>query len=446
MDLSALYSKYFPDEFCQKFSSELTQFLSENANIDSNLTRTYKEHLFAFTLTFGADSDSCNSFDNYSIILGGKITDPNLIKSEIIISTIFGSENLYTIREFLNTYDGTCFWNAFGLSEEEIIIYLPTLMEEDNCEKIESLFSDLSYTILSRNKLKKDYIINNIFPVFLNLKFRLNNFNLIFFINRFINENYSEKLKELNAILVYGINGIDTNILNHIQGDFPKQLSSNLIFDLFLLSFCIENPIFSMQILVFSGEKLSKYKLAFIIDKWGYEIYQSYKEACTLFNQECMLDISDEDFLYRPYPQLTSLYKRYFPNEDEHNAKAKTISCFTRLFEKLKSEQYIDNDCKLDNFLWAFGLLEEQPYFKKIAFHSKTPRGHIQGTAAFLQLLVQLGYSSDEIHQMQKEPSIINEIFDLNVTRKNKPGERDKKDLHQIVLDSGLPIVEDVEG
>ena len=98
MDLSALYSKYFPDEFCKKFTSELTQFLSENANNHLNLTQTYKEHLFAFTLTFGADSESCNSFDNYSIIGGGKITDPNLIKSEIIISTIFCSNNLYTIR------------------------------------------------------------------------------------------------------------------------------------------------------------------------------------------------------------------------------------------------------------------------------------------------------------------------------------------------------------
>ena len=443
MDLSALYSKYFPDEFCKKFTSELTQFLSENANNHLNLTQTYKEHLFAFTLTFGADSESCNSFDNYSIIGGGKITDPNLIKSEIIISTIFCSNNLYTIREFLNTYDGTYFWNAFGLSEEETIIYLPTLMEEDNCEKIESLFSDLSYTILSRNKLKKDYILNNILPVFVNLQFKLNYFNHIFPIYRFINQNYSEKLKELDAILFYGINSFDKNILNHIQGDFPKQLSSNTIFDLFLLAFCIENPIFSMLILTSSGEKLPKYKLAFIIDKWGYEIYKSYKEACTLFKKECILDISDEEFLYRPYPQLTSLYNRYFPNEDEHNAKNKTISCFTTLFENLKNEQYIDNDCNLDNFLWAFGLLEEKPYFKKIAFHSKTPRGHQQGAAAFLQLLILLGYSSDEIHQMQKEPSIINEIFDLNVTRKNKPGKGDKKDLQKIVRDSGLPIVED---
>jgi hypothetical protein len=78
--------------------------------------------------------------------------------------------------------------------------------------------------------------------------------------------------------------------------------------------------------------------------------------------------------------------------------------------------------------------------FKRIAFHTTKEK---KANGAFLALLKILGYEEDEIKEMRQErknkPNLINQIFDLTLSRKTKES-KDYHDLLEIVKSSGLPV------
>ena len=459
MDYNNIYSSYISEDICQAYKSEFRNLALENGKEKLiNITYSFNEHAFWFINFLPLQIESKLNGNDISNLFIGKNIDYNLIKSRTIVNSIFCISNISLIKSFLEQYDENCFWEAFGVEPKEAIFYQQALFNKDttiliNLKK-KYLLSKLRRHIIKKGQLKKGYIIEEIVPLFISM---VENTNGKLFINlttslcRMVSNKFPEVVNRFkDAPLPLDFSKIPTKkiifkLIRH--GLFSKEL----LYYQFLVAYNITNiePTFNdLHHLLKNGEiDMEKFKLHIITDKFGYDIYNYYVDFCKRNGYNCCVSIENHEFVSFSLPQLSSRYKSYFPQFEEQKAKDETTKCFIKLFHELKKEKYIDEECKLDDFLWAFGLLNQYPYgFKKIAFHSKTPRGHIQGIAAFLQLLVQLGYSSDEIHQMQKEPSIINEIFDLNVTRKNKPGEGDKKDLHQIVLDSSLPIVEDVEG
>jgi hypothetical protein len=183
---------------------------------------------------------------------------------------------------------------------------------------------------------------------------------------------------------------------------------------------------------------------SFKLHKYGYEAYQVYLNGCKIYNLEPVFDVgnSPELYFYNSYkvPQLPSLYKRYFDGVSEEKAKEKTEKCFKKIYVGLNKKGFLDNDC-INEFLWAFGLTDKYPYrFKKIAFHTSKEK---KANGAFLALLKVLGYEEDEIKEMRQErknkPNLINQIFDLTLSRKTKES-KDYLDLLKIVEDSGLPV------
>jgi hypothetical protein len=183
-------------------------------------------------------------------------------------------------------------------------------------------------------------------------------------------------------------------------------------------------------------------KMIFSMHEYGYEIYNYYLDFCHEEGLEAWtISESPEVYFLNSYkvPQLKSLCNRYFPSASEEESKKETKKCFKKIFYDLRDKKFLN--CSLNEFLWAFGLIDKYPHgFKRIAFHTTKEK---KANGAFLALLKILGYEEDEIKEMRQErknkPNLINQIFDLTLSRKTKES-KDYQDLLKIVESSGLPV------
>lgn len=442
------YRRCIPENVYFDFINEYEKNLN-NGFFHDGSPMTEHEKFQAFAMTFFLKMIKLKKIEvkTIHVVYLNNTINPEFRSKEDLVDAIFNGGFYHSIQTLTQKGDSDLFWKAFGISSQIGNQYMLEIEQAETGKN--SILSELKKKILEIGNIDKKAILNEILPQLHKLNLdeeELYNAEGQLILTIFKFDHLIKKYQTyVNLVDEYTDSSyiVDPSLLSTFN---YETYNPRLLFDIFYIHTYFEH-FFDYIHNGFDQEYLNVLKIHFAISPYGYDVYQYYLDWCKKYEYSPFIEVDKpESFFLYSYstPQLLPLYEKYFPQDNGQKAYDETINCFTKLFEELKKEKYLDEDCELPHFLWAFGLIDQYPPgFKKIAFHSKTPRGHQQGAAAFLQLLVLLGYSSDEIHQMQKEPSIINEIFDLNVTRKNKPGEGDKKNLQRIIFDSGLPIVKD---
>ena len=377
------------------------------------------------------------------------------IKSNRLVELMFSETTIPNILDFLENYDNKYFWEAFGVSEDKgNNIKNKLSVHNDDVSELNKIRSE----IISNGSLNRDIIINELFPVIVNsCNFTEEELEITYKFLLCCNIVIMSKYPHICEVL--DLANKDKEYENKTINSFCSKLylgqidldniTPENLFELIRFSDALASPLNvfrKMYLILFDNESLACQTMinAFKMHKYGYDAYKALLRYCRLAKIQPPINIEDipELYFYNSYkvPQLPSLYKRYFDGLSEEVAKEKTVKCFKKIYASLVKNGFLDNDI-LNEFLWAFGLIDKYPHgFKRIAFHTTKEK---KANGAFLALLKILGYEEDEIKEMRQErknkPNLINQIFDLTLSRKTKES-KDSLDLLKIVEDSGLPV------
>lgn len=377
-----------------------------------------------------------------------------LISPQWLTEYCFNETHITAIVNFLDKYDNAYFWEAFGISLEKGNSFYEKMKSFDENPNV---LRDIINEIVNTGKLNKVIVINELLSY---ITFDWNsNKDLIEYsslVFTAINE-VALKYTSINEAL----DMIDKNrlfdsflsvIMQNKVGEEYMRMTPEYLFEFIKIAkFLGDNSSFSDFVnRNLADEDSSKRILqnSFKMHKYGYEAYLVYLSWCEEKKCEPALKVgnSPELYFYNSYkvPQIESLYKRYFSELSEEDAKEKTKKCFEKIYESLKNEGFLDEGCRKEEFLWAFGLTDEYPFaFRKIKFYTLTGKSkRDKGNGAFLCLLTILCYTSEEIKAMlhrNPEKSIINKTFDLTI-KDNTIMSKDYDELLKIVKSSGLPI------
>ena len=447
MDNNLLISIAFPGDTYQKIMFDLDELMSQN--FDETWTIRHKSIVFMSYFNYGITKLCGKSMKE--ICKGFYGDDYNLIHPKYFAELFFDSSSVDFILQFLKNYDNAYFWEAFGISLDKGNAFLKRL----NCiDERQNTLCEIRNEIIESNSIKRGIIINELtYYLFAGSDSKITSSRE--FVSILYNV-YKIVLKYTSiqeALSLYLGDEINFDLISFIK-NFSPNLKSNdgldqeSLFELIKISyiFCDLGIYIDNINNHYNSDGTNKMVLlnSFKLHKYGYEAYPVYLNGCKIYNMEPVFDVgnSPELYFYNSYkvPQLPSLYKRYFDDVSEAVAKEKTGICFKRIYTGLVKNGFIDNDI-LNEFLWAFGLTDKYPHgFKKIAFHTSKEK---KANGAFLTLLKILGYVEDEIKEMRMErknkPNLINQIFDLTLSRKTKES-KDYYDLLEIVKSSGLPV------
>ena len=446
MDDDFLYSIAFPGNIFNEVLEDLVIF----GNVELNDRSIRVRNAIEFHLDFIGQLAKLNEYQDSIInkIYGENI---NLIKPHTLAEYFFSESTAHAIIDFLNKYDNVYFWDAFGISLETGNIFLEKIKNQDEHP---SVFEEIRNAIINSGKLKKEIVVTELSSIILNNLFIKNSSRDMadFFFRIFdVTRRYPtirEALK-LSDDIEYKNSSTLCRLFTAFEECEKDEITPRLLFEISKaanICGCISEVCEHIDNVLLNEENTS-YKCLlnlFKVHRCGYDAYLMYLEYCNLAKFEPTLKVgnSPELYFYNSYkvPQLPSLYKRYFDGVSEEKAKEKTEKCFKKIYVGLNKKGFLDNDC-INEFLWAFGLTDKYPYrFKKIAFHTSKEK---KANGAFLTLLKILGYEEDEIKEMRMErknkPNLINQIFDLTLSRKTKES-KDYHDLLEIVKSSGLPV------
>ena len=441
-----LLSIAFPGDTFDMLLQELVEFDLQELS-ESHKRKVTEFYMYSLLLLRNLDEERRKHikevFDN----------DICLISPQWLTEYCFNEIHITAIVNFLDKYDNAFFWEAFGISLEKGNSFYEKMKSFDENPNV---LRDIINEIVSTGKLNKVIVINELFS---HITFDCNN---------------NKDLLEYSSYLFTAINEV---VLKYTSiNEALDMIDKNSFFDSFL-SVIMQNKVeeymrITPQILFeyikmakFSGdnssfsdfvnrnlavEDSSKRILlnSFKMHKYGYEAYLVYLSWCEENKCEPALKVgnSPELYFYNSYkvPQIESLYRRYFPELSEEEAKEKTKEYFEEIYKNLRNEGFLDEGCRKEEFLWAFGLTDEYPFaFRKIKFYTLTGKSkRDKGNGAFLCLLTILCYTSEEIKAMlhrNPEKSIINKTFDLTI-KDNTIMSKDYDELLKIVKSSGLPI------
>ena len=454
MDNDFFYSSYVPENVFYDIVNDIN-----NASMEVEALKELPLNDHEKILVFWACRNAINKNLTDSDVLEaffGKKANYELMKLEDIVQGIFVHKFMTdAILKVLNYNDNKIFWNAFGLSVQRGNEFLEEL-RSSNCQN--NVLKKLKSEIIAIDNIDKELIFNKILPqLYQNCLHKDAEDNLALITSYRI----IAKIKDKYPRIVNRILEIE---------DYPMSLSS--IFEISTSGDFIDKQIYNPKIvcdmiypfkLLLDKEQLlygfnffinidleDKEKTSFIdtfkYNKYGYEVYNFYLDFCDKYGLNPGFSVDKpEEFFLNSYkvPQLKSLYHRYYPDVSENEAKQRTIECYSQIFKSLQKNKYLDKDCCLNEFLWAFGLTNEYPYcFVKIAFQTSKEK---KANGAFLTLLKILGYEEDEIKEMRQErknkPNLINQIFDLTLSRKTKES-KDYYELLDFIKNSGLPVKE----
>ena len=447
MDNNLLFSIAFPGDTYQNILLDLDELMSHN--LDDTWTIRHKSIVFMSYFSHCITKLCGKSMKEvYKEFYGD---DYNLIHPKYFAELFFDSKSVDFILQFLKNYDNAYFWEAFGISLDKGNAFLKRL---NYIDERENTLQEIRNEIVESNSVKREIIINEL-TYYLLVGSDSQMTSSKEFVSILLNVykvalQYGSIKEALN--LCFG-DDIYFDIISFIK-NFSPNLKSNDVLDQESLFELIKIAYIFCDLGIYvnninnhyNSDDINKMVLlnSFKLHKYGYEAYQVYLNGCKIYNLEPVFDVgnSPELYFYNSYkvPQLPSLYKRYFDGVSEEKAKEKTEKCFKKIYTELNKQGFLDDDC-LNEFMWAFGLTDKYPHgFKRIAFHTSREK---KANGAFLALLKILGYEEDEIKEMRQErknkPNLINQIFDLTLSRKTKES-KDCLDLLKIVEDSGLPV------
>ena len=376
------------------------------------------------------------------------------IKSNRLVELMFNETTIPNILDFLENYDNKYFWEAFGVSEDKgNNIKNKLSVHIDDESELNKIRSEIS----SNGNLNRDIIINELFPVIVSKCYFTEEelettYKFLLCCNIVIMSKYPhicDVLDLANKEKEYENKTFNSFLSKLYSGQIDlDNITPEILFELIKFSDALASPLNvfrKMYLILFDNESLVCQTMmnAFKMHKYGYDAYNAILKYCRTAKIQPPINIEDspELYFYNSYkaPQLPSLYKRYFDGVSEEKAKEKTKKCFKKIFYDLRDKKFLS--CSINEFLWAFGLTDKYPHgFKRIAFHTTKEK---KANGAFLALLKILGYEEDEIKEMRQErknkPNLINQIFDLTLSRKTKES-KDYQDLLKIVESSGLPV------
>lgn len=451
MNDELLISIAFPEDTYKKILQDLENFsIQEMDQTSTWIRQTVEFFLFYHHQLLNLDNES------YSIGKEFIFHDINLVKPNILVELLFDEMHIDAILDFLDKYDNAYFWKAFGISLEKGNVFYEQMISYD---KNPSVFSEIHTEIINSGKLNKDIIVNELFShIYFKFEYKedfIETMSYFLFMLREVFSKYPSVNEALNIIDNKGRYETVPFALyqNLIRSQDKLDIPPKVLFEFIKwadLSVGIAR--FSHAIhthLLNSGNDVKNILLSsFRIHRYGYEAYKLYLCGCKAWNWEPALKINNnpEVYFYNSYkvPQIKSLCNRYFSTLPEVDAKKKTQKCFEFIYEELMAAGFLDKDCRVEEFLWAFSLIDDYPFaFKKIKFYTLSGRSKKEkGNGAFLCLLNILGYKKDEIAQLlhrNPELSEINKTFDLSMQDKTSPS-RDYDKLLKIVASSGLPV------
>lgn len=442
------YECYIPQDVYDEVITEIQWFYEKFKQEAVDLTIDDKIVNFFYSIGCFLNLDNNSLLEKSESIYKcfvGPNSNLDIIPQETIIKAIFNESMLPFVSNFLDNYDNMYFWKAFGVSMEE-------------GDRIKGLLNTNAtktiFEVLKNSVIDKKIVCESILPhiTYLASSSRIE-----------VDDVYFPRLcrhlfNKFPRIVEFVFNDMSVNqsylsdystVIQVITSDDVESLKYNpqLLYDLFRVGYMCQPEyclfIIHQGLTTNSMPDINKaLRMLFPIHKYGYEIYSYYLRYCleNKFDAWTIVE-SPEIYFVNSYktPQLKSLCNRYFPLASEEESKKQTIKCFERIFKGLQDKKYIK--CTLNEFLWAFGLTDKYPHgFKRIAF--QTPKEK-KANGAFLTLLKILGYEEDELKEMRMErknkPNLINQIFDLTLSRKTKES-KDYHDLLKIVKSSGLPI------
>ena len=451
------YEYYIPQEVYYDFLNEINMLSEKFKHEEIPLTIEDKVCNFFFNVNSCLNLYNEDVKEIYSNLYKSYIginSDLDLIAPEHIIKMVIREELLPFISNYLDHNDNTFFWRAFGVSIEKGNLIKRQLLDIDNYSNI---INELQNEIFNGCIIDKNTICRQIFPKVLQLRMENTNEDNLFpyhYASSHFCEKYPRIIESIKNDVRSGQISTDvifdyseivkyTTFTDLKNSEYNPKVVFNLLCLLILVTpeevLILIHYFFSTN--NFYGDAI---KVLFRIHKNGYEIYKYYLDYCCKKHVEPRLTIEDlEVFFINSYkvPQLKSLCNRYFPSASEEESKKETKKCFKKIFYDLRDKKFLN--CSINEFLWAFGLTDKYPEgFKRIAF--QTPQEK-KANGAFLALLKILVYEEDEIKEMRQErknkPNLINQIFDLTLSRKTKES-KDCRDLLKIVKNSGLPVKE----
>lgn len=448
-----LLSIAFPGDTYYKVQEDIELLLEKDLDDESMLNRHVVEfYLYVLLRIIPLDYKVIKVFKNF---FGPNV---NLISSQSFAEFFFNEYSIDAVLDFLNKYDKEYFWGAFGISlENGDAFYKKMCYLEENPD----VLSEIHREIINSRNLKKDILVNELsYPIL-------------------CRNDHSEEEIEAYAGLALGIyelafkypsiieaismvyENVDNafniftslQLLKEYQDESKSDFTPQALFEIIKSTFIIGNFVAGLEIihgwLTDENKLIRKLVLnSFQIHRYGYEAYLYYSSWCKHQKKEpaFYVDNNSKCYFYNSYkvPQIDSLSWLYFSELSEEDAKEKTKKCFEKIYESLKNEGFLDEGCRKEEFLWAFGLTDEYPFaFRKIKFYTLTGKSkRDKGNGAFLCLLTILGYTSEEIKAMlhrNPEKSIINKTFDLTI-KDNTIMSKDYDELLKIVKSSGLPI------
>ena len=443
------YELYIPQDVYDEILNEIclfnTQFEQEKVNltIDDKVFFLYNSIVNTLNFENGILAEKLKSLYKISF---GQDFDLDIAKPEVIIKVLFSKNVLPYISQFLNLYDNAFFWRAFGISIEKGNHIKNELFDINNSS---ILYDEILNEAVLDKRIIREIILPKIY-LFASMELKEEDIYLAHLSRHIYNK--FPRIAELicNEIEINATYNPDfSSMIQVALSEDIKCLEYNpkLFYDLFVNGYAYRPEALLMFIHIglttnnFPGFNEAA-RVIFSMHEYGYEVYNYYLDFCQESGLEAWSIVeSPEIYFVNSYkaPQLKSLCNRYFPLDSEEESKIQTKKCFEKIFKGLQYKKYIN--CSLNEFLWAFGLTDKYPHgFKKIAFHTSREK---KANGAFLTLLKILGYEEDQIKEMRMErknkPNLINQIFDLTLSRKTKES-KDYHDLLEIVKSSGLPV------
>ena len=457
MNEELLISIAFPGDTYSKVLEDYKLLMNKDLD-DENM---YERHTIGFFLYVINQIMPLDKDVKVKLIESFFYPNINFISSQCFAEFFFNRISVDAVLTFLNKYDQEYFWDAFGISLDKGEVFYKKMCSLDENPNV---LSEIHNEIIKSSKLKKDILVNDLSPyILLRTDCSEEEFeeaaNFLLGIHELAHKYpsiiealemvYENENRMLNIVNIFD----NLRLVKEYQDGLEECPSSQALFYIIKMSFVTGNIIACLEIIhaILTKENKTIQTLvlnSFRMYRYGYQAYLYYIFWCKRKNIEpgFEIEVNSECYFYNSYkvPQIKSLYKRYFSELSEEEAKKKTKECFEEIYDSLIEEDFLDEGCRREEFLWAFGLTDEYPFaFKKIKFYTLSGRSkRDKGNGAFLCLLTILGYTSEEIKAMlhrNPEKSYINKTFDLSL-KDNTKMSKDYKVLLEIVKSSGLPI------
>lgn len=448
-----LISVAFPDDTYRNVFEEFKLLLEQEPDEQSKFTRDVIEfNIYVRFQTFHLLNKEEGAPNITEYMFGHNV---DLIPPQYFAEFFFNEGTIEAVLDFLNKYDKNYFWSAFGISlDKGDVFYNRMVSFEENLD----VLSEIRNEIINSNKLKRDILVNELhyhIHYWKQSEESIENLAHCSYCANKLTRKYQSILEaldmgdEIDDNEIHIFSGVQA--MREFQDDKLKPQSFLKLIDLLsTMGSIVFGARFIRRCLTNENSQIRNLVLySFQKHRHGLEGYINYYSGCIVdkIAPPFYIDENSYIYFYNSYkaPQIGLPYCLYFSELSEEEARKKTKKCFEIIFEGLKHEGFLDKNCRIEEFLWAFGLIDEYPFaFKKIKFYTLSGRNNKdKGNGAFLCLLNILGLETEAIKMLlhrNPKKSLINATFDLTI-KSNTVMSKDYNALLKIVKSSGLPII-----